>query len=496
MPPIRKIGLFINGRFESSSSGESFTTINPATEELFAQADLATSVDVDLAVTAARHAFEEGPWPRMRASERAEYLREVANALDENQETLAILEAMDTGLPITFTRGHASRAVANFRYFAEQAERLSGTTYPLDDAYLHMTTREPMGVVAVVTPWNAPLGLATSGAAAALACGNTCVLKPSELSPVTTSELAKIFDALEFPPGVFNVVQGPGTPTGEALASHPDVNAIAFTGGTMTGRRIMELSARTIKRFVGELGGNAPTLVFADAHIDRAIDGTLLCAFANNGEACVAGSRILVERALYETFVQRFIARAAAIRIGDPLETETELGPIVSARHLERLQQLIANAVAEGARVRCGGRRPTNMSRGYYLEPTVLTDVQPGATALREEVLGPVVTISSFSEEAEGVDMANDTPYGLAGYVWTTQAERLLRISRRLRVGTVWANTALVRDVRVPFGGYKQSGVGRLGGHHSIQAFTEVKNTCIAVDPYVLPTLGQLGNVE
>jgi aminomuconate-semialdehyde/2-hydroxymuconate-6-semialdehyde dehydrogenase len=348
-------------------------------------------------------------------------------------------------------------------------------------------------VAAVVTPWNAPLSLATSGAAAALACGNTCVLKPSELAPVTTSELAKIFDALELPPGVLNVVHGPGQPTGEALAVHPEVNAIAFTGGTATGRRIMEGASRTLKRFVGELGGNAPTLVFADADLDRAIDGTLLCAFANNGEACVAGSRILVERPLYDAFVERFVARAAAIRVGDPLEPTTEVGPIIAPRHLERLQGLIRGAVAEGATVRCGGGRPPGLDRGYYLQPTVLTGARPGSAVLRDEVLGPVVTITPFQDEAEGLAMANDTPYGLAGYVWTVSAERILRVSRRLRVGTVWANTALVRDVRVPFGGYKQSGVGRLGGQYSIQAFTEVKNTCIAITPHKLPALGRGG---
>lgn len=494
MPSVKRVDLFIDSEFGPSRSGETFSSLNPATEEPFAEVALATAEDVDRAVSSSRKAFEEGPWPRLRASERASYLYAVADALEENLETLAKLEAIDTGLPLNFTRGHATRAVDHFRFFAGEVERISGKTYPHDGAYLHLTTQEPVGVVAVVTPWNAPLSLATSGAAAALACGNTCILKPSELAPVTTAELAKIFAALEFPPGVLNVVHGPGNPTGEALASHPDVNAIAFTGGTATGRRIMEASSRTLKRFVGELGGNAPTLVFADANLDRAIDGTLLCAFANNGEACVAGSRILVERPLYDAFVEHFVARASAIRVGDPLAPETEVGPIVAAWHLERLQGLIDGAVAEGARVRCGGGRPAHTSRGYYLAPTVLTGAKPGARVLRDEVLGPVVSITPFSDEAEGVALANDTPYGLAGYVWTGQAERILRVSRRLRVGTVWANTALVRDVRVPFGGYKQSGVGRLGGQYSIQAFTEVKNTCIAVEPYALPVLGHKGS--
>jgi len=493
MANVKRVDLFIDGRFEPARSGETFAAINPASEEPVAEVALAAAEDVDRAVTAARRAFEEGPWPRLPAADRAAYLRAVADALEENEETLATLEAMDTGLPITFTRGHASRAAIHFRYFAGEVERLSGTTHPQDEAYLHLTTREPVGVAAIVTPWNAPLSLATSGAAAALACGNTCVLKPSELAPVTTAELAKVFEALELPPGVVNVIHGPGQPTGEALAVHPEVNAVAFTGGTVTGRRIMEGAARTLKRFVGELGGNAPTLVFADADLDRALDGTLLCAFANNGEACVAGSRILVERPLYDTFVQRFVARAKAIRIGDPLEPETEMGPIIAPRHLERLQGMIRGAVEAGATVCCGGGRPRGMERGYYLEPTVLTGVRPGSAVLREEVLGPVVTITPFQDEAEGVTMANDTPFGLAGYVWSGRADRLLRVARRLRAGTVWANTALMRDVRVPFGGYKQSGVGRLGGLHSIHAFTEVKNTCIAIDPHAMPSMGRGG---
>lgn len=486
----KNIELFIDGEFEPAHDGATFTSLTPATDEVIAEVALASAGDVDRAVAAARRAFDEGPWPRMRAIERAEYLRAVAEAIEENLETLAILEAMDTGLPLMYTRGHVDRAVTHFRYFAEEAERITGSTQPHDGAYIHVITREPIGVVAVITPWNAPIGLATSAAAAALTCGNTCVLKPSELSPITASELAKIIAALELPPGVLNVVHGPGAPTGEALVSHRGVDAIAFTGGSATGRRIMELASRNLTRFVGELGGNAPTLVFADADLDRVIDGTILCAYANNGEVCVAGSRILVEKTIYGEFVDRFVARARAIRVGDPLEPGTELGPVISGPHLERLQSIIANARAGGATVRCGGER---LSRpGHYLAPTVLTDLGPGVRLLQEEILGPVVTITPFSDAAEGLRLANDTVYGLAGYVWTRSAERIFQVASRLRVGTVWANSALVRDVRVPFGGYKQSGLGRLGGRHSIDAFTEVKNTCIAVEPYHLPALGAI----
>lgn len=489
----KDIELFIDGRFEPAQAGATFTSIDPSSEDVIADVAHAAAEDVDRAVRAARRAFDEGPWPRMSAGERAEYLHAIADAIEENLETLTLLEAIDSGLPVMYTHSHVMRGVQNFRYFAEEAARITGTTYPQANAYLHVVTREPVGVVAVITSWNGPMSLSTSGVAAALTCGNTCVLKPSELSPVTAAELARIVEALELPPGVLNVVQGPGFPTGDALVGHPGVDAVAFTGSSPTGRHIMARAAGSLKRFVGELGGNAPTLVFADADLDRAVDGTVLCAFANNGEVCVAGSRIMVEESLYAEFVERFTARARNIRVGEPLQQDTEVGALISAQHRDRLLGLVTDAVAGGARLRCGGTRAPEMARGFYLTPTVLTDVAPGARILQDEILGPVVTIAPFTTEQDALARANDTSYGLAGYVWSRSAERVFRVASRLRVGTVWANSALVRDIRVPFGGYKQSGVGRLGGQHSIEAFTELKNTCIAIEPHTLPSLGARG---
>jgi 5-carboxymethyl-2-hydroxymuconic-semialdehyde dehydrogenase len=485
----KTVELFIDGEFRPGVAGRRFDSIEPASEEVIADVALAEAGDVDLAVSAARRAFEAGPWPRMSAAERRSYLRAIGDAIEENTETLACLETMDTGLPIHFTRGHVARAVQNFRYFAEEAERISGTTHPLDNAYLHIVTREPVGVVAVITPWNAPLGLAAHGVAAALTCGNTCVLKPSEYAPMTASELARIFAELELPPGVLNVVQGPGMPTGDALVSHPGVDAIAFTGSSATGRRIMESAASGLKRFVAELGGSAPTLIFADCDLDRAIEGTLLCAFANNGEACVAGSRLLVERPLLPEFLERFTARVQRIAVGDPLDERTEVGPLISRAHRDRVFGLVREALAEGARLSCGGLA-SPFPVGFFAQPTVVTDVPPSARLVSEEVLGPVVTVSAFDAEAEVVKYANASPYGLAAYVWTQNPERMFRVAQRLRSGTVWANTSLVRDIRVPFGGYKQSGVGRVGGGFSIDAFTEVKNTCVTIEPLQLPRLG------
>jgi 5-carboxymethyl-2-hydroxymuconic-semialdehyde dehydrogenase len=498
-PAKKKIGLFVDGRFEPSRSGETFESINPATEEAIAEVSVAGEDDVARAVLAARKAFDEGPWPRLRAAQRAAYLNAVAEVLEENAATLGLLESMDTGLPLSSTRaGHATRAVQNFRYFAAEAERIGGESLPLDDAFVHVTSREPIGVVAIITPWNAPLGLATAGLSAALACGNTCVLKPSELSPVTASELAKIIQALEFPPGVVNVVHGAGRPSGEALASHPGVDMIAFTGSSRTGRHLMELAAPRLTRFVGELGGNAPTLVFADADLDQALDGTLISAFANNGEACVAGSRILVERRVYAEFLERFVARAERMEVGDPLAKNTEIGPVVSAAHRDRLLGLIADARSRGAAVRCGGGVPSGLPVGFYLAPTVLAEVPSAARIAREEVMGPVVGISPFDDEAEAIRRANDTVYGLAAYVWSGHSNRALRVAQRLRAGTVWVNAAMTRDIRVPFGGFKQSGIGRLGGRFSIDAFTEVKNTCLAVGRHPLPRMGAraAGNAE
>jgi 5-carboxymethyl-2-hydroxymuconic-semialdehyde dehydrogenase len=491
MRAIKQIRHFSNGVFEAAQADRTFSSINPATGETVAEVCVAGDAEVRDAVAAARRAFDDGPWPRMRASERSAYLRAIADALEENTETLGLLETLDTGLPISSTRtGHVGRAVQNFRFFAAEAERIGGETLPLDDTHLHVTSREPVGVVAIITPWNAPLGLATSSVAPTLACGNTCVIKPSELSPITTSELAKIVQAIELPPGVVNVIHGPGRPTGEALATHSDVDAIAFTGSSATGRHLMACAAPTLKRFVGELGGNAPTLIFGDADLGRAVDAALLSAFANNGEACVAGSRILVEARVYSEFVERFVARARRIRVGDPLVETTELGPVISAAHRDRLLELVADARARGATLRCGGGAPPGLTGGSYLEPTVLSDVGPSCRLAREEVMGPVVGIGSFDDESEALRLANSGVYGLAAYVWSGSSNRALAVARRIRAGTVWVNAAMTRDHRAPFGGYKQSGVGRLGGHFSIDAFTEVKNTCLAVGTPRLPRLG------
>lgn len=486
---VKDIPLFIDGRFVPAE--QSFPLVEPATGRPLGSSAIADEDSVDRAVRAARKAFDQGPWPHLSAGERAAYLLEIADLLEERMAELAYWETRNTGLPITFTEGgHIPRAVAHFRYFAEEGQRLIGETYPLENAYLNLVLREPVGVVGLITPWNAPLSVVSMQAAAALACGNTCVIKPSELTPITTAILAEISAQVELPPGVLNVVYGPGTPTGRALVSHPGLDVISFTGGSETGRQVMESAARGLKRFGCELGGKSANLIFADAEFEPALDAALLCMYANNGEVCTAGSRVLVERSRYDQFVERFVERVRNLRVGDPLLPETEVGPLVSRQQQQKVFDYVQTGLAEGARLCCGESTQSDGPSGFYVKPVVFSEVNNEMRIAREEIFGPFASIIPFDEESKAIEIANDSPYGLAGYVWTSNTARGLRVAQRLRVGAVSINAPMVRDIRVPFGGYKKSGIGRTGGRYSMDFFTEIKTVCLPVDGYSFPRLG------
>lgn len=480
----------VDGRWMVSSAGRTFDSVEPATEGALGTVAEAGPEDVDRAVDAARRAFDTGPWPRLSPSERADALLLFADLMEERQDELAKIEARDTGLPITLTSGgHLPRAIAHFRHFAAEAERLTGESYPMDDAFLSIVQREPAGAVAVVAPWNSPLPVSTMNIAAALAVGGTCVLKPSELAPLSVAELGPLALEAGVPPGVVNIVHG-GPETGRALVAHPGIDVVSFTGGTATGRSVLASAAPTVKRVACELGGRSATIIFEDADLEKALDAVVLSSFASNGEACMAGSRILVAEAIYDAFVEALVARAERIRVGDPLLPETEMGPLVSAAQRDRVRGFVEGSEKQGAKVRCGGTAPPGIRRGYFFSPTVVAAVTNSMAIAQSEVFGPVAIVIAFAHEDEAVAMANDSAYGLAGYVWSGRMQRALRVARRIRAGTVAVNAPMIRDIRVPFGGYKQSGIGRVGGRYSIDLFTELKTTCIPVNPFPLPRLG------
>jgi 5-carboxymethyl-2-hydroxymuconate semialdehyde dehydrogenase len=491
MSKLVRANLLIGGRILAASTGERFPAYNPATEAIIGEAALATSQDVDAAANAARRAFERGDWSRATLAYRKSKLLQVAELIEKHADELAQLETQDTGVPISQTRGrHVPRAISNFRYFADFIENATGELIASDDTHLNLVVREPVGVIGVLSPWNAPLALSTMRLAAALACGNCVVLKPAEQAPLTASRLAEIAAEADLPPGVWNVVQGPPQPTGEALVKHPMIDAIALTGGTATGKAIMRLASESLKTLSFELGGKSASVVFADAEWERALDGVLLGIFSNNGQQCLAGSRILVADSIYDRFVAEFVARANRIRVGHPLDEKTEVGPLITAAHWRRVMGFIQDGRDAGATLLAGGMRPDNLKKGYYLRPTVFGEGLKATCLTREEIFGPVATFQRFKTEEQAIALANDSQFGLAGYVWTQNLERAHRVASALRTGTVWVNTPLHRDIRAPFGGVKQSGFGRDGGHYGLEFYTQVKNVCVALKTPPMPKLG------
>ncbi len=481
-PGVADIGNYIDGAFHPPRSRRFLDDLNPATGEVIARFPDSDAADVDDAVEAARRAFPE--FAATPAQERSRFLLDIARRIEDRAEELAVLEARDTGKPLSLARRlDIPRAIANFRFFAGAILHEASECHPTDGAALNYTLRRPLGVVALISPWNLPIYLLTWKVAPALATGNTCVAKPSELTPLTASALAEICHAAKLPAGVFNLVHGLGPGAGSALVAHPDVRAISFTGGTATGTAIMESAGPRFKKVSLELGGKNPNLIFGDADLDSALDVSMQAAFMNQGQVCLSGSRIFAEESIYERVVTGLVERARRVRIGDPLEPSTDFGALISSGHLAKVTGYLELAAAEGATIHCGGRRPSGLSPhlagGAFLEPAVLTGLKPEGRVMQEEIFGPVVTVTSFAGEEQAIALANGTRYGLSASVWTNDLKRAHRVAGRLDAGTVWVNTWLFRDLRVPFGGMKMSGLGREGGRDSLEFFTEPKNICI-----------------
>jgi len=446
--------------------------------------------DVDLAVSAARRAFDDGPWPRLKPAARAAVLRRIATAIRENADDSIGLECLDVGMPIRQMRGLAARAAENFDYFAEVIAALHGDAYQVGGEFLNYTIHKPIGVAGLITPWNAPLMLSTWKIAPCLAAGNTCVLKPAEWSPLTATRLAELMAEVGLPQGVFNVVHGFGEAAGAALVAHPGVNLISFTGETTTGKAIMAGGAATLKRYSFELGGKSPVVVFADCDLDRALDGIVYQIFTLNGQRCTAGSRLLVEAPRYEELAAAVAAQARGIRVGDPFDEATELDPLIRPEHHARVLAYLDSAERQRAELLAGGSPPAGRAEGNFLEATVFADVAPQTRIFKEEVFGPVLTVTPFRDEDEAVRLANATDYGLAAYVWTQDVQRAHRVGQAIDSGLVWVNSQNVRDLRTPFGGMKASGIGREGGHHSFEFYSEFQTVHIALGEHRIPRLG------
>jgi acyl-CoA reductase-like NAD-dependent aldehyde dehydrogenase len=473
------------------SAGHLVSIIYPATAETVTSVAEDSPQRVWEVVAAAREAFESGPWPRYPVANRQAILRRAAELIRLHQDELAVLETLCAGLPVSHLRGRQiPRAAENFDFFADFIGTMAGETFEQEPGYLTLVTREPAGVAALVTPWNAPLALSSMQIASCIAFGNCCVSKPSEYTPLAVARLLELLGEAGVPHGVVSGVNGRGAVTGEALVSHPGIDRIAFTGRTSTARSIMKSAAAGLTPVHMELGGKSANIVFGDADLDRAIDGSLINIFSNNGQMCIAGSRILLQRGIADQFVDRFVERTNNIRVGDPMDPATEIGPLAFRAHLEKVLGYVELARSEGAEILAGGDRVEDLTPGYFMRPAVALVEDNGMRICQEEVFGPFATIQIFDEAEEAIAIANDSDYGLVGYAWTENLQLGLKIQESIRAGTVWINTPLLRDLRAPFGGFGNSGIGRDGPRQCADFFTEEKATIV---PRMISPLRKMG---
>jgi len=471
--------LLINNCWVASESGETFGTVNPSTGEEICQVAAADAADVDKAVQAARAAFELGPWRKMNASERGRLLHRLADLIEKNADELARLESLDNGKPFSVAKAvDVAKTVACYRYFGGWADKVHGKTIPIDGNFFCYTRHEPVGVVGQIIPWNYPMLMQAWKLAPALATGNTVVMKPAEETPLSALRIGELIVEAGFPEGVVNLVPGYGPTAGAAISCHMDIDKVAFTGSTAVGRLIMEAAAKSnLKGVTLEMGGKSPNIIFEDVDLDEAVEGAHLGLFSNQGQVCCAGSRVFVEETIYDRFVEKSVARAEKRTVGDPFDPKTDQGPQVNQGQFDRVMGYIRSGKNEGATLACGGERIG--ARGYFVQPTVFADVQDEMTIAREEIFGPVMSIIPFKDLAEVVTRANRTVYGLAAGVWTRDIKKAHAIANSLRAGTVWVNCYNILDTRAPFGGFKQSGIGRELGEYGLQQYTEVKTVTI-----------------
>jgi aminomuconate-semialdehyde/2-hydroxymuconate-6-semialdehyde dehydrogenase len=478
---MKEVLNYIGGRFVAPSSGQFFDNANPATGAIHARVARGSADDVEVAVAAARAALK-GPWGNTSTATRADFVDAIADAIEARMDEFVALESADTGKPVSLARAvDIPRAVANFRFFAGAVRHSENGCHPMEGA-LNYTLRCPVGVMGLITPWNLPLYLLTWKVAPALAMGNTIVAKPSEVTPMSAALLAEVIHSVGLPEGVFNLVHGYGGEVGQPLVAHPDVGGISFTGGTATGARVAAAASSSFKKLSLELGGKNSSVVFADCDFEATVTGVARAGFANQGQVCLCGSRILVERPLLERFTEALVAEVAKLRPADPSQPSTNFGSLVSLEHREKVEGYVALAREEGGDILLGGERPElepPLDGGAFFAPTIVAGLAHDSRTATEEIFGPVVTIHPFDSEEEAVSIANEVRYGLAASVWTNDLGKAHRVSAQLETGMVWVNTWLMRDLRVPFGGLKDSGVGREGGRYSLEFFSESRNICV-----------------